>query len=287
MNYFTYSQREKSKPLSTFPFINWLCCTNFQKADYLGPHQNKGIEICTSVKGVFTWDVEGTEVQIKHSQVSVTCPWKTHSGLHNIRARGVLAYIDITPSVFNKKKLILGDWSSISLSEQKVIGNIFSATATYFAGSIPKISVLIQEMYNEFQDQYIGYRERFCSLCDEIIILTARSLSANTVDSSVGMSNISSALKLINERNGQEITLEDLSDVTGLGTSAITLAFKKQTGLTPMQYCKQKTINTAKKLLKTGSSITDIAYKLGFSSSQHFSSVFRQFTGITPSAYRK
>ncbi len=34
-------------------------------------------------------------------------------------------------------------------------------------------------------------------------------------------------------------------------------------------------------------SITDIAYQTGFSSSQSFSKVFKKYTGVTPSRYRK
>ena len=43
----------------------------------------------------------------------------------------------------------------------------------------------------------------------------------------------------------------------------------------------------AKTMLKTPSlPLTQIAYDLGFSSSQHFSSAFRKQVGITPSRYR-
>ncbi len=41
----------------------------------------------------------------------------------------------------------------------------------------------------------------------------------------------------------------------------------------------------AKELLKSGQSVTDTAFALGFSSSQYFAAVFKKWAGITPSDY--
>jgi AraC-like DNA-binding protein len=38
---------------------------------------------------------------------------------------------------------------------------------------------------------------------------------------------------------------------------------------------------------KPACSITEIAYALGFSSSQHFATVFRKYYGTSPSRFRK
>jgi hypothetical protein len=40
------------------------------------------------------------------------------------------------------------------------------------------------------------------------------------------------------------------------------------------------------RLLDDGATVTDVATELGFSSSQHFATVFRRFTGFTPNRYR-
>ena len=44
----------------------------------------------------------------------------------------------------------------------------------------------------------------------------------------------------------------------------------------------------AERLLReTDENATDIAMRLGFSSSQHFSRLFRRYNGLTPSDYRR
>jgi AraC-like DNA-binding protein len=64
--------------------------------------------------------------------------------------------------------------------------------------------------------------------------------------------------------------------------------FRKQTGLPPHEYIIRQRVEHAKYMLvNTDMSITGIAYKLLFSSSQYFSTVFKRFTMVTPNQYRK
>ena len=63
---------------------------------------------------------------------------------------------------------------------------------------------------------------------------------------------------------------------------------KARSGLTPNDYLLKLRIDEAKRRLCHGAdqSVTDLAFDLGFSSSQYFSTVFKKFTGLTPSQYR-
>ena len=64
--------------------------------------------------------------------------------------------------------------------------------------------------------------------------------------------------------------------------------FKEELGITPAEYITLQKMDRAQMLLKTtNSSITDIAYQLGFSSSNYFCSVFKKTLSYSPAAYRK
>lgn len=63
--------------------------------------------------------------------------------------------------------------------------------------------------------------------------------------------------------------------------------FKDTTGMTPNDYLQRLRVERAKSALATTpQSVTDIALGCGFSSSQYFSTVFRKYTGSTPSEFR-
>ena len=63
---------------------------------------------------------------------------------------------------------------------------------------------------------------------------------------------------------------------------------KKETGKTPVEFIQAKVIHLAKEQLHTtDDTVTEIAYRLGFQSSQHFNRYFKRITGFTPTEYRK
>lgn len=62
---------------------------------------------------------------------------------------------------------------------------------------------------------------------------------------------------------------------------------KKETGKTAQDYIQSKVINVAKeRIFDDSRSISEIAYELGFSYPQHFTRLFKQHVGQTPSAFR-
>jgi AraC family transcriptional activator of pobA len=63
---------------------------------------------------------------------------------------------------------------------------------------------------------------------------------------------------------------------------------KKETGKTALEYIHLKVMDMAKeKVLDLGRSVSEIAYELGFKYPQHFTRVFKKYTGSTPLDYRK
>lgn len=83
-------------------------------------------------------------------------------------------------------------------------------------------------------------------------------------------------------------TIADLISDCPISSRQMRKHFIKIYGIPFKQYQLKCRINEAKRLLEDGgSSITDIAFELGFPSSQHFSTQFREHTGIPPSRYRK
>lgn len=94
--------------------------------------------------------------------------------------------------------------------------------------------------------------------------------------------------ELINLLNQHQtfLSLEELAQSSGLSRFTIIRLFKQNLGLTPHAFQLNLRIHQARQQLKTGKSITAIAYDLGFSDQSHFHRVFKQFAGATPRQYQ-
>ena len=86
-----------------------------------------------------------------------------------------------------------------------------------------------------------------------------------------------------NYRNN--ITLDDLCNLTGLSKYYLLRSFTKQKGISPYSYLETIRIDKAKKLLEQGVLPIDVALQTGFSDQSHFSNFFKKFIGLTPKQY--
>lgn len=92
----------------------------------------------------------------------------------------------------------------------------------------------------------------------------------------------------IYEHLHEKLTLDMLSEISGLSSSYLSRLFEKETGVTVKQFIIRAKIQTAENLLKYSDfSCLDIALSLGFSSQSAFISSFRKQLGITPRCYRE
>ena len=86
----------------------------------------------------------------------------------------------------------------------------------------------------------------------------------------------------------ESIQLEDLASMTHLSRCYISHSFKKEIGMSPMEYLIDIRIKESKILLRTTNySISQVADIVGFTTPTYFSKQFRKSTGISPTDYRE
>jgi len=86
----------------------------------------------------------------------------------------------------------------------------------------------------------------------------------------------------------EQISLDEMADQVHMTVPAFCRYFKKNSRKTFTKFVNEYRIVHASKLLaETSSSITDIAYESGFNNFSHFNKRFKEFTGKSPSEYRK
>jgi AraC-like DNA-binding protein len=86
---------------------------------------------------------------------------------------------------------------------------------------------------------------------------------------------------------GQSIGIDELADVACVTKPYLIRLFKREFGISPLQYVNKKKVEKAQLLLfSTGKPVKEVAYTLGFGDHSYFIRLFRKITGITPQEYR-
>jgi len=99
---------------------------------------------------------------------------------------------------------------------------------------------------------------------------------------------INMAARLIRENLHLHLPNAELAKVACMSESTLQRQFLRRFGLSPARFAQSLRITKARHLLERyGMSIEQISQDLGFSSTGHFTRIFRQFTGEPPASYRR
>lgn len=82
-------------------------------------------------------------------------------------------------------------------------------------------------------------------------------------------------------------SIQDALSRSGYSYAHLCRTFRKEYGLSPLQYLRQIQIDQAKRLFQeTTLNVEQVGYSLGFTDTNYFSQLFKKSTGLTPSVFR-
>lgn len=100
--------------------------------------------------------------------------------------------------------------------------------------------------------------------------------------------NVQVIFDYITENYASNISLDTIAEHFGYSPSHLSRLIKSKSGMTFTDYINSLRINEAQNLLSsTNESIVSIYERIGFNNRVTFTRLFKQFTGVTPSEYRK
>ncbi len=99
---------------------------------------------------------------------------------------------------------------------------------------------------------------------------------------------INKVISYISQTYYKEVTLSTLADYVGMDANYLSNLFKKKTGENIIHYIHRIRIDHAKNyLIHTGLPVNEIGEKVGFMNDNYFIKIFKRFTDLTPSHYRR
>lgn len=246
----------------------------------LDDHIHAGLmEICYLKSGQMVFTVDGRDYVCRGNQIFITWPDELHSSGRHPQGRGWLYWMQIRlPKRFRS---FLGQSSATATP---LIDALRSMPHRHFHGRHELAS---------FYDDILGtlrHRDRLLfetTLANAVTrwLLMVIECSRHPVDRKLSPP-MQAILKHIDRHLCETISLDDLADVASLSTSRMKARFRLELGIAPREYILRQRVNRATELLRDRRrSITDIAYDLGFSSSQYFATVFKRFTQRRPRDY--
>lgn len=154
-----------------------------------------------------------------------------------------------------------------------------------------EISGCLRNILREMEQKNTGY-EDVCQAYMEILIIRLMRSTALAVPTeprtASGNRQCAAVRQYIDLHFKEALTLEQLAEEAHMNKYYLSHSFKKEYGVSPINYMISRRIDESKYLLaETDLSLSQIAQLLGFSSLSYFSQVFRRTQGASPMEFRQ
>lgn len=241
-------------------------------------HGNR-LEICYLESGQQSYIIEGQQVDVTGGDLFVTFPHERHSTGDLPQGKGVLFWTLVRVPARNERFLSLPPKEG-----WLILDRLLHLPQRCFRGGKATKRTLyrIFAAYDRMDDPLRIVSVRNLLIRFFLDVLEASHRAEGAVSPLIG-----DIRHFIDQNLDQPLTVADLAQRAELSESHFKTRFKTETGMSPGDYVLRKKIELAQALLLGGNHpVSKVAMSLGFSTSQYFATVFKRYTGQTPSAFR-
>jgi AraC-like DNA-binding protein/mannose-6-phosphate isomerase-like protein (cupin superfamily) len=236
------------------------------------------VEICYLESGQQTYWVGVERYDLRGGDVFVTLPHERHGSRQAPEGKGVLYWLLL--------RIPQGKRSLLSLAPAEsrlVLERLRHLPARCFPGGAG-LGRLLRRVLAAFDRRDDPLRR--ANLRNLLLRFLLEVLDASRGTGRAVSPAIRAVEQLIAENLDQALPVSRLARAAHLSESRFKARFKAEVGVPPADYVLRQRIDRARQLLWQGDlSVTAIAMQLGFSSTQYFATVFKRYTGHTPSGY--
>jgi AraC-like DNA-binding protein len=237
------------------------------------------IEIHYCVRNALTFGFSGRAYRLAPGEVFVNLPGERHTVSEH--PKGLILYwlilrLDTKETTFLQQPL------REAAALRQALLNI---PYRHFRGT-ERIKRLFQALHLLHDEPAAPLRTlRLRTTVLELLMEVLSSANAHTVPP--GETRLVTLMRAMQAHPESEYSVEGLARQAGMAPTHFITRFRTVAGLPPRQFLLDCRMKAARTLLQTTAApVTEIALQLGFCSSQHFASLFKRHTGITPLACR-
>ena len=267
-----------------FPIELYQIDKNHPKYE-MASHWHGQIEIIRIIKGELNIKLYNNEYLAKKGDV-VFVNTETVHGAYPI---GDCVYECI---VLNMAMLCVGDNSCRFfidgiLNHEYTINEFNSKCSTDFHTAIDNLFDAMKHPSSGYKFLVIGALYQLLGIIIDNHMYNSASGAAAVLEDK-NIPKLKSVLSFIRSNYDKQITLDDMAGHISMSPKYFCYFFKEMTNKTPVEYLNfYRVEKSAKMLLNTDLSVTDIAFSCGFNDLSYFIKIFKQIKGITPAKFRK
>jgi AraC-like DNA-binding protein len=249
----------------------------------LETHSHDGMmEICYCDKGLQVYEVSGKEYQIRGGDVFITFPNELHGTAQHPEEKGALYWLIIM--IPEKDRFLHYDPKESAV----FINELMAIPQRHFKGT-DAMKKMLDQLFTLHEEPVIQpiHKLQTLNLISNFLLAVIEYSQKNIVR--LPSDRISEIKAYINNNIYQNLPIELLAKELCMSDSHFKSWFKKEFGMPPVDYILRTRVEEGKKLLQLpdSESVTSIAFKLNFSSSQYFATVFKKYTGVSPAEFKQ
>ena len=276
---------------------------NFQNEDYPA-HWHAELEIIMPLDNTYSVTINNTTHILNPNDIIFIMPGTVHMLKAPPTGRRYLLLVDLSLikniSGMSYISSAIGQYAIFTREgnervHQEIVDTMLSIADEYFRGTdhyVPKS--MRQQSHTHISNNNLCELSIYSMIIKMMTVIGRNFIQnidpdlSNTGKQQEYIAKFMSICDYIDEHFAENLTLEEVAQMSNFSKFHFTRLFKQFTGMTFYKYVNQKRISFAESLLQNPDTpIIQVATQSGFSSASAFIRMFRSFKGCTPTDFRK